>query len=200
MKRLILFLLATSPIFSQNDFLITNSDQKIDIEDGTIIINSLEKTIDYKLLDKHKSKSINFNQLNYCFFENYVFMTYDLYNDNNIQGYFILADTPKRKLLSIILPPEADIYNKFNNLETKYRFIIIDENSKILEQYVFDNIKLESNSINRSLISNKIKNQFKEFPEFISKLASFENINDDKFNLKILELFEFPTYMKKVSQ
>jgi hypothetical protein len=200
MNKLILILLVTTPMFSQNDFIITNSDQKIDIEDSTVVINSLEKSIDYKLLDKHKSKSIDFEDLNYCFFENYVFMTYDLYKTNDIKGYFILADTPKRKLLSIILPPEADIYNKFNNLVTKYEFFIIDEDSRILEQYKFDNIKLEINTAKRQLIVNKIRNQFKDFPEFISKLDGFENLNDDKYNLKILELFEYPTYMKKVLQ
>ena len=195
--RLLILLLISTRLVAQNDFIITNAEQKIDLVDGTVGINYIDKILEYKSLEKNKNKIIDFNDFSYCYFENYVFMTFDLYKNNNIKGYFVLADMSKRKLLSATLPPDNDGYNKFKDQIIKYEFFIINEDAALLEHFIFDNIKIETNTIARSSIGNKIKNQFKDFPDLLARLATFGSNTDDKFNLKILEFFEFPIYMKK---
>ncbi len=193
-------MLLTTTVYSQNDFIITNEGEKIEVEDTTIAINYANKALEYKSLEKRKAKTIDFTDFSYCYFEGYVFMTFDLYKNNSIKGYFVLADSKNRKLLSTVLPPDTDDYNKFKSQTVKYEYYIIDENTTVLEKLAFDNIKIESNSTTRSLIPIKLKNQFKDFPEFLDRLATFNSKDDDDYNLKILELFEFPSYMKKTEK
>lgn len=200
MKKLFLLVLLTTNVFAQNDFIITNEGEKIEVEDTTVGINYQDKSLDYKSLEKNKIKSIDFSDFSYCYFEGYVFMTFDLNKNNSIKGYFLIADSKKRKLLSVVLPPENDGYNKFKDQNVKYEYVIIDENSNILERYTFDNIKIETNKTIRSLLAIKLKNQFKDFPEFLDRLKYYENVIGDNDNLKILELFEFPSYMKKTEK
>ncbi len=197
MKKIALLFLLTNSMFSQNDFIITNEGEKIEVEDTSIAINYVNKALEYKSLEKGKAKNIDFKDFSYCYFEGYVFMTFDLYKNNTIKGYFVIADSKNKKLLSTVLPPEPDDYNKFKSQTVKYEYYIIDENSTVLEKLAFDNIKIESNSTTRSLIPIKLENQFKEFPEFLDRLATFNSKDDDDYNLKILELFEYPSYMKK---
>lgn len=199
MKKILLLLLLTTTVYSQNDFIITNEGEKIEVEDTTIAINYADKALEYKSLEKRKAKTIDFTDFSYCYFEGYVFMTFDLYKNNSIKGYFVLADSKNRKLLSTVLPPDTDDYNKFKSQTVKYEYYIIDENSTVLEKLAFDNIKIESNSTTRSLIPIKLKNQFKDFPEFLDRLAAYEG-KDEENHLKILELFEFPSYMKKTEK
>ncbi len=200
MKKIILLILLTTNIFAQNDFIITNDGEKIDVEDTTVSINYLEKAIEYKSLEKNRTKTIDFSEFSYCYFEGYVFMTFDLNKNKAIKGYFVIADSKNRKLLSVVLPPETNDYDKFKNQKVKYEYIIIDQDENIIERQVFDNIKIEENKTVRSLIPPKLKNQFKDFPEFLEKIKSHENAIGDTDNLKILELFEFPSYMKKVDK
>lgn len=195
MKKL--FILLTTNIFAQNDFIITNDGEKIEVEDTTIGVNYNTKSVEYKSLEKSKIKSIDFSGFSYCYFEGYVFMTFDLNKNNSIKGYFVIADSKNRKLLSVVLPPDNDGYNKFKDQNVKYEYIIIDENETILDKMTFDNIKSENNKTIRSLLPMKLKNQFKDFPEFLERLKTLENEISDIDNLKILELFEFPSYMKK---
>ncbi len=197
MKKLFILILLTTNIFAQNDFIITNEGEKIEVEDTTIGVNYNSKSVEYKSLEKSKIKSIDFSDFSYCYFEGYVFMTFDLNKNNSIKGYFVIADSKNRKLLSVVLPPDNDGYNKFKDQNVKYEYVIIDENETVIERLTFDNIKSESNSIVRGLISMKLKNQFKDFPEFLERLKTFDNVIADSGNLKILELFEFPSYMKK---
>lgn len=200
MKKLFLLILLTTNVFAQNDFIITNEGEKIDVEDTTIGINYQDKSLEYKSIEKNKIKSIDFSNFSYCYFEGYVFMTFDLNKNKAIKGYFVIADSKKRKLLSIVLPPDNDGYNKFKNQNVKYEYVIIDESEAILEKLTFDNIKSEINKTIRSQISMKLKNQFKDFPEFIDRLKSYENVIGDNDSLKILEMFEFPSYMKKTEK
>jgi hypothetical protein len=200
MKKITLLFLLTTSMYSQNDFIITNNGEKIEVEDTTIIINYLDKAIEYKSLEKNRTKTIDFSDFSYCYFEGYVFMTFDLNKNKSIKGYFVIADSKNRKLLSVVLPPDADDYNKFKNQTVKYEYVVIDENTNILERYTFDNIKIETNKTVRSLLPIKLKNQFKDFPEFLDRLKSYENVIGDNDNLKILELFEFPSYMKKTEK
>ncbi len=197
MKKLFIFILLTTNIFAQNDFIITNDGEKIEVEDTTIGVNYNTKSVEYKSLEKSKIKSIDFSGFSYCYFEGYVFMTFDLNKNNSIKGYFVIADSKNRKLLSVVLPPDNDGYNKFKDQNVKYEYIIIDENETILDKMTFDNIKSENNKTIRSLLPMKLKNQFKDFPEFLERLKTLENEISDIDNLKILELFEFPSYMKK---
>lgn len=197
MKKIALLLLLTTSMYSQNDFIITNQGEKIEVEDTTIAINYTDKTLEYNSLEKGKTKTIDFTDFSYCYFEGYVFMTFDLYQKNAVKGYFVIVDSPNKKLISTTLPPDTDDYNKFKNQTVKYEYYIIDENSTVLEKLAFDNIKTENNAIARSLIAMKLKNQFRDFPEFLTRLSAFENIPNDNQNLKILELFEYPSYMKK---
>ena len=199
MKKIFLLLLFTCNVFAQNDFIITNEGEKIDAVDTSIIINAIEKNIEFKTLERRKTKTIDFNDFSYCYFEGYVFMTFDLYKNNDIKGYFVIADSKNRKLISATLPPVNETYNKFSNQTIRYESFVLNENLSVLEKYAFDNIKIESNSLTRSQISLKLKTQFKDFPEFITRLETFESKNDE-FNLKILELFEYPSYMKKVEK
>lgn len=200
MKKLFLLILLTTNVFAQNDFIITNEGEKIDVEDTTIGINYQDKSLEYKSIEKNKIKSIDFSNFSYCYFEGYVFMTFDLNKNKAIKGYFVIADSKKRKLLSVVLPPDNDGYNKFKNQNVKYEYVIIDESEAILEKLTFDNIKSEINKTIRSQISMKLKNQFKDFPEFIDRLKSYENVIGDNDSLKILEMFEFPSYMKKTEK
>ncbi len=197
MKKIALLLLLTTSMYSQNDFIITNQGEKSEVEDTTISINYANKTLEYNSLEKGKTKTIDFTDFSYCYFEGYVFMTFDLYQKNAVKGYFVIVDSPNKKLISTTLPPDTDDYNKFKNQTVKYEYYIIDENSTVLEKLAFDNIKTENNAIARSLIAMKLKNQFRDFPEFLTRLSAFENIPNDNQNLKILELFEYPSYMKK---
>lgn len=197
MKKIALLLLLTTSMYSQNDFIITNQGEKIEVEDTTIAINYADKALEYKSSEKGKAKTIDFSDFSYCYFEGYVFMTFDLYKKNAVKGYFVIVDSPNKKLISTTLPPDADDYNKFKNQTVKYEYYVIDENSTVLEKLAFDNIKTENNAIARSLIATKLKNQFRDFPEFLTRLSAFENIPNDHQNLKILELFEYPSYMKK---
>ena len=199
MKKIFLLLLFTCNVFAQNDFIITNEGEKIDAVDTSIIINAIEKNIEFKTLERRKTKTIDFNDFSYCYFEGYVFMTFNLYKNNDIKGYFVIADSKNRKLISATLPPVNETYNKFSNQTIRYESFVLNENLSVLEKYAFDNIKIESNSLTRSQISLKLKTQFKDFPEFITRLETFESKNDE-FNLKILELFEYPSYMKKVEK
>lgn len=199
MKRLFLLLLLTSNVFAQNDFIITNNGEKIDAVDTSIIINAIEKNIEFKTLERSKTKTIDFNDFSYCYFEGYVFMTFDLYKNNDIKGYFVIADSKNRKLISATLPPINEVYNKFSNQIVRYESFVLDENLSVLEKFTFDNIKIESNALVRSQISPTLTPQFKGFPEFLDRLAILEN-KPDEFNLKIIELFEYPSYMKKVEK
>lgn len=200
MKKIILLILLTTNIFAQNDFIITNDGEKIDVEDTTVSINYLEKAIEYKSLEKNRTKTIDFSEFSYCYFEGYVFMTFDLNKNKAVKGYFVIADSKNRKLLSVVLPPETNDYDKFKNQKVRYEYIIIDQEENIIERQIFDNTKIDSNKTVRTLIPDKLKNQFKDFPEFLERIKSHENAIGDTDHLKILELFEFPSYMKKVDK
>ena len=157
MKKILFLLLITSKVFSQNDFIITNLGEKIDVKDESVTINYADKSLEYNTLDRNKSKSIDFSEFSYCYFEGYVFMTFDLYKNNSIKGYFVVADTKNRKLLSVVLPPDNDAYNKFKDQTIKYEYFVIDEKENVIEHNTIDNLKIESNTAARGLLPMVLK-------------------------------------------
>jgi hypothetical protein len=178
-------------IESFQSFILTNSGSKIAIRTNFFRIDYDEKTVFYKLENSELEKTISFKDFDFILIGKNKFKTFKLNNSKEINGYFVLSETPSKSLILSSSPSEDEDSNL-----VKYNFYIIDLTGNILESLQFDNLKKPKSVSVRGDIFTKIQFYFKDCNLLMDRVSSFDNTSFENLNLDILNFFNSPVYIE----
>ncbi|WP_281637286.1 hypothetical protein [Flavobacterium marginilacus] len=179
---------AFSMPFSEN-FILTNDGSKINIKANFFRIDNTEKIVLYKLPNSDAESRIKFKDFNYIHIGTTKFKTYKLNNSKEINGYFVLSETPSKTLIFTTKQNDDEESSKIN-----YVFYVLDSNNNILDGLEFDNLKSTKSTAVRGDIFPKIQFYFKGCEQLIARIESYDNVNNQ--NMSILDFFDSPVYIE----
>ncbi|TGD58642.1 hypothetical protein [Flavobacterium humi] len=190
MKKLYLLLfLCISQIAFPDSFIVKKDGSKTEIKKNSFRIDASEKTIYYKLANSEKEFKANFRDFDYVIFGVNKFKTFKLDKSNEISGFFVLAETPERTLVSISMPEEEGSSTVF------YVFHVLDKEDMIIETHEFSNSRNQKNVNLRGEIYSKIKFYFPNCELLLNRLANSERNIQDTSNMAVLGFFNTPVYI-----
>lgn len=193
MKKTLLILISslTNLVFAntQIDEIILKNGNKAQIKPQTFKIDLDTKTISYTPENTATSIKIKFKDFNSAEFGVNKFEVFNLKDKNNFEGYFVIAENNKHKLITRELPSDEETIRKFE-------FLIIDYNNTIIDQHTFDNKKNQKSSNLRSDIYGKIKFYFSDNLILLKRLEMYDRNSYSIDNTTILAFFNNPIYFK----
>lgn len=190
MITLLAFLSIYSSLFSKtiDDEIMLKDGSKAVIQSNSFKVDFESKTISYKGLNNAQIK-IGFKDFISVEFGANKFQTFQLNGENQIEGYFVIAETDTKKLVLHTLPQEEDGV-------VTYEFHIIENDKIVLDTHVFDNKKNQKSANLRSEIYGKIKFYFPNNIQLLHRLQLFDKNSFSIDNTKILGFFNNPVYCK----
>lgn len=187
---LFLFLLFVFQHAFANGFIVKNDGSKSEIQENSFHVDASEKVIYYQLLNASKEIKTSFKEFNYVIIGVNKFKTFKLDNSKVVSGFFVLAETLDKTLLSISLSEEdAD-----GNVQNVYVFHVIDAHDTIIESHEFNNGKSPKNVHLREEIYSKIKFYFPNCNDLLKRLDTFDSNPNDTLKLGVLRFFNNPVY------
>lgn len=193
MKKTLLTLtvLFTNLIFSYSpiDEIILKNGNKAQIKPQTFKIDLETKTISYIPENTSTNIKIKFKDFNSAEFGVNKFEVFNFSNKTDYEGYFVIAENHKYKLITRELAAEEETIRKFE-------FLIIDFNNTIIDQHQFDNKKNQKSSNLRSDIYGKIKFYFPDNLMLLKRLEMYDRNSYSIDNTTILAFFNNPIYFK----
>lgn len=190
MITLLAFLSIYASLFSKtiDDEIMLKDGSKAVIQSNSFKVDFESKTISYKGLNNAQMK-IGFKDFISVEFGANKFQTFQLNGENQIEGYFVIAETDTKKLVLHTLPQEEDGV-------VTYEFHIIENDKIVLDTHVFDNKKNQKSANLRSEIYGKIKFYFPNNIQLLHRLQLFDKNSFSIDNTKILSFFNNPVYCK----
>jgi hypothetical protein len=176
---------------SYESFILTNSGAKINIKPNFFRIDSSEKIIFYKLSNSEAEIKMSFKDFDYILIGKNKFKTFKLNNSKEVNGYFVLSQTPSKTL---ILSSRSDEDEESNLVY--YVFYILDLNNNIIDTLQFDNNKKAKSALIRADIFLKIDFYFSDCKSLINRISLFDNTSTQNLNLDILGFFDSPVYIE----
>lgn len=170
------------------DEITLKNGNKAQIKPQTFKIDLENKTISYIPENSTSNIKIKFRDFNSAEFGVNKFEVFN-FKENNHEGYFVIAENNKHKLITRELPSEDEIVRKFE-------FLIIDHNNTIIDQHIFDNRKNQKSSNLRSDIYGKIKFYFPDNIPLLKRLEMYDRNSYSIDNTTILAFFNNPIYFK----
>lgn len=195
MKKTLLILITsfTNLIFANIpiDEIILKNGNKAQIKPQTFKIDLDTKTISYTPENTTTSIKIKFKDFNSAEFGVNKFEVFNFKEKNDYEGYFVIAENNKHKLITRELPSDEETIRKFE-------FLIIDYNNTIIDQHQFDNKKNQKSSNSRSDIYGKIKFYFSDNLILLKRLEMYDRNSYSIDNTTILAFFNNPIYFKSI--
>lgn len=192
MKKLFLFLLILITQYTFADsFIIKNDGSKAVIKSNSFRVDANEKRIYYKLVDNDSEIKMSFKDFDYVVFGVNKFKTFKLHNSNEVRGFFVLAETAEKTLISISMPDQdSDESNKIS-----YVFYVLDKQNAIIDSHEFNNVQNVKNANIRGEIYAKIKFYFVSCDLLLNRLNYFDRNSQQINNTAILGFFDKPVYV-----
>jgi hypothetical protein len=191
MKKLYLFfLLLVCQNAFPDSFIIKKDGTKAVIKGNSFRVDSMEKTIYYKLIDQEGEVKMKFKDFDYVIFGVNKFKTFKLDNSNEISGFFVLAETAEKSLISISFSEQDEESSRIS-----YVFHVIDSQNSIIESHEFSNQNNQKAANARGEIYGKIKFYFSGCEALLNRLAYFDRNNLGTDNTLILGFFKSPVYV-----
>lgn len=192
MQKLFIFLLLLicQQAFSES-FIIKKDGSKAEIRSNSFRVDAHEKTVYYKLIDQNSEVKTKFKDFDYVIFGVNKFKTFKLDQSNEVNGFFVLAETAEKTLISISIP---DLDSE-ESTTVSYVFHVIDQENKIVESHEFNNTNNQKNANLRAEIYGKIKFYFPSCELLLNRLAYFDRNNLETNNTAILGFFNSPVYV-----
>jgi hypothetical protein len=187
---LLLFLNFSS--FALDPFIIKKDGSKQAIKSNSFHVDQAEKVIYYLLENDQTEVKMSFNDFSSVEFGVSKFKTFRLNNSKKVEGYFVLAESESKSLISIFKP---DLENE-DSKTFFYEFHVIDKNNTIIESHFFNNIIDQKNADLRNDIYTKIRFYFENCSTLSKILEMYDSNNYSKTNenTKILEFFNSHVY------
>ena len=191
MKKLyfLLLLMIYQNVFPDS-FIVRKDGSKAEIQNNSFRIDAAEKTIYYKLAESSREIKTYFKDFDYVVFGVNKFKTFKLDKSNEINGFFVLAETAEKTLVSIAIP---DMEEDSSNIS--YVFHVLDKQNNIIETHEFSNSKNQKNANLRGEIYSKIKFYFPNCELLLNRLSNFDRNIHDMNNTAILGFFNTPVYI-----
>jgi hypothetical protein len=188
---LTLTILFTNFIFANNfpDEITLKNGNKAQIKPQTFKIDLENKTIAYTPENTSVSIKVKFKDFNSAEFGVNKFEVFNFENNNNLEGYFVMAENNKYRLITRELATEDEVTRKFE-------FLVIDLNNSIIDQHLFDNKKNQKSSTLRSEIYGKIKFYFPDNLMLLKRLEAFDRNSFSIDNTSIIAFFNNPIYFR----
>lgn len=187
---LLILILITQKSFSES-FIIKKDGSKAEIKSNSFRVDAHEKTIYYKLIDQNSEVKMKFKDFDYVIFGVNKFKTFKLDHSNEVSGFFVLAETADKTLISISIP---DLDSE-ESTKISYVFHVIDKESNIIESLEFNNMNSQKNANLRAEIYGKIKFYFSGCELLLNRLAYFDRNNLETNNTAILGFFNSPVFV-----
>ncbi len=191
MKSIIYILLFISfNLSAQQSFIIKNDGSRIDVDATSVRVITTEKILVYKEYQKNYEKTISFNDFETAFYSGFKLKILKL-NGSEKDGYFILSECKDRFLVSkVILTGDSES----DNQQFSFQLSVIDEKSKTLESFLFNEEKNAKSIALRNLILPTATKYFPNCDDLLNRFNDFNKRNDDVKNLSILGVFHSPVY------
>ena len=172
------------------DEITLRSGNKTKIKPQSFRIDMENKSISFTDENTNKTLTLNFKDFTTVTFGVNKFEIIKTSNQKQAEGYFVIAENQKYKLITRTLPSTDDTTKS-------YIFLILDSsNNDTIEEHSFDN-KINQKSANaRSDIYGKIKFYFPENPQLIKRLELYDRNSYTINNTSILNFFNTPIYFK----
>lgn len=188
MKKIIylLFLLTFNLAFPDSISICKNGlKSDFQIEKSSFKYDDEESKIYFVVSNEKKIKTLKYEEFDYVIFGNCRFQIFTI--DNIKKGYFVLAKSKDRYLISTLLSGDE-------TEEDKYVVYILDDNKKILDSLILN----QTNSIEqvnlRGEIYVEIKFYFQKCNKLMEKLFALDKANNPINNLNMLKLFQKPEF------
>ncbi|MEO8515536.1 MAG: hypothetical protein ABI426_02270 [Flavobacterium sp.] len=192
MKKLFLFLLVLIAQYSFADsFIIKNDGSKAVIKSNSFRVDANEKKIYYKLMDNDSEIKMSFKDFDYVVFGVNKFKTFKLQNSNEVRGFFVLAETAERTLVSISMPDQ----DSEESTKVFYLFYVLDKQNTVIDSHEFNNVVNVKNANIRAEIYAKIKLYFVSCDLLLNRLNYFDRNSQQINNTAILGFFDKPVYV-----
>ncbi|WP_136667507.1 hypothetical protein [Flavobacterium sp. H122] len=193
MKQLLLAitLLLTNPLFSKNpsDEITLKNGNKAQIKPQTFKIDLENKTISYTPENTTASIKVKFQDFNSAEFGVNKFEVFNFEGNKSHEGYFVMAENSKFRLITRELASDDESVRKFE-------FLIINLNNTIIDQHLFDNKKNQKSSNLRSDIYGKIKFYFPDNLILLKRLEMYDRNSFSIENTSIIAFFNNPIYFR----
>ena len=181
-------------VFSQDAHIELSDGSKVGIQESSVRLISFENKIIYKSTVKNSEQSINFNDFDCIYYSNFKFKSVGLNRRKEKDGYFVLAETKTKILLSkiIITQPQED---EEEAPKPKYQLLVTDNEYNTLASLMLDAENNSKSVDQRNLILPLIKLNFATCDNLVNRATDFEKKNGDQKNLSILGLFNSPLFI-----
>jgi hypothetical protein len=198
MKKITIYLLLFINFsgYAVDSYIIKKDGTKQVIKNNSFHVDQTEKMIYYQLENDQKEVKMSFNDFSSVEFGVTKFKTFRLNNSKKVEGYFVLAESEDKTLISIFKPDQEDEESK----TFFYEFHVIDKSNTIIESHFFNNVVDQKNADLRNEIYVKIKYYFENCSTITKVLEMYDHENYSKTNnnnnTKILEFFNSHVYYK----
>lgn len=181
-------------VFSQDAHIELSDGSKVAIQESSVRLISFENKIIYKNTIKNSEQSINFNDFDCIYYSNFKFKAVGLNRRKEKDGYFILAETKTKILLSKIIMTQPQEEEE-EAPKPKYQLLVTDNEYNSLTSLMLDAENNAKSVDQRNLILPLIKLNFGTCDNLINRASDFEKKNGDQKNLSILGLFNSPLFI-----
>lgn len=185
---LLLFVFIFQSAFPDS-FIIKKDGSKAEIQSNSFKVDASEKTIYFKLIGNDREVKMNFKDFDYVIFGANKFKIFKLDKSNDSNGFFVLAETPEKTLVSISIPDTEEDSNTIS-----YVFHVLDKQNNSIETHEFNNKKNQKDTNLRGEIYSKIKFYFPNCELLLKRLNSYDRNGNDINNMAILGFFNAPVY------
>lgn len=188
MKTLLFSILALTTFHSKkaDDEIILKNGNKTTIQANSFKVDFESKIISYKSAQNIAMK-LKFSEFNSVVVGVNKFQTLKWKENSEMEGYFVLTETPTKKLLTRSEPKEEEN-------EITYEILITDSNNQILETYTLDNKSNKKSALLRSEIYTVIKYHFPECQKLLERMELYDKNSYNANDTRILSFFNNPIY------
>lgn len=186
--KILLMLLLCSQAFAQ-DVIQTKSGTTVNAVEGSIRVDVRNKRLLYKLPNIDKRKKIKIKEVVSASYKDHQFQTFDV--DGKRRGFFILAnDNGKR--LGAISSRRSVSKGGFEVPYNRYELAVIDSAGKVIEYLSFTDVNNSNNIAIRQTAGTIVRSNFRDCPNVLERLRTFENTESKVQNGAIAELIDKP--------
>jgi len=180
-------LILASSAQGQNAYFVDKKGQKTIMRDDAIEVILIDKRLSYKQVGKTWNKYIQYKDLDYAKWGNYIFKVVRVKGKTE-RGFFLHAETKTHKLLSAAVTITSTRGSGFSSSYMIYEVLVVDSNYKILEDLKFKSIK--SDAGDREQIGPLVRRYFSDCEGLIKQL---DQTGESESEIK--DFLEIPEYI-----
>ncbi len=173
----------------QNAYFVDKKGKKTIVRDDALEIISIDSRVSYKLEGKTWEKYITFKDLDYVISGPIYFKTFNLNKKKRDQGFFVLAETANKKLLSLVTEVTTTTNSGNSYSKTHYRVIIIDNDEMILDEIGFTSSNFHEKKQDEA--AALVRKHFSDCEALMKHLSQSEHSEGT-----VIAFFDAPVYNK----